>query len=231
MGLDVGRLDEFQEKAPSWLGRLMGEKPEVYAHLIASVIYGAARAGEGVFIGHGSQVLLQDFSCAMHVLVTADQERRIANLMKERGFSRDAAQKVIRTRDRQDKGFFQYAFHRDREDPSLYDLCVNPAKVGIQRAAQTIVEIARLPELKACNVYALDALERLSQTKRVEAALSEHDLQSIGVKVEVLEKGVVHISGMVYTHEDRERIAHTVRGIAGVEHVKLDVMVMPAATV
>ncbi|MBI5578299.1 MAG: cytidylate kinase family protein, partial [Deltaproteobacteria bacterium] len=80
MGLDVGKLEGFQDRVPTWFSRLMGDKPEVYANLIGSVIYEAARSGEGVIIGHGSQVLLQDFSCAMHVLVTATTERRINNL-------------------------------------------------------------------------------------------------------------------------------------------------------
>jgi CMP/dCMP kinase len=231
MGLDVGKLGDFQERAPSWFDRLMGDKPEVYANLIASVIYEAARRGEGVIIGHGSQVLLQDFNCAMHVLVTTDKEKRIANLMKTRGFSREDAEKVIRNSDRQNKKFFQYAFRRDWEDPSLYDLCINPAKVGIQRASQTIVETARAPELKACSIYALDAIERLAQTKRIEAAMLELDLQPAGVKVEVMEKGVVHISGMLYEHEDKERIAKIARGLPGVERVDLDVMIIPAATV
>jgi len=230
MGLDVGKLDEFQEKAPSWFNRLMGDKPEVYANLIASVIYEAARRGEGVIIGHGSQILLQDFSCAMHVLVTADKEKRIANLMEKRAFSRDAAEKVIRNSDRQNREFFQHAFRKDWEDPSLYDLCVNPAKIGIRRASQTIVETARSPEVKACTIYAIDAMERFSQTKRVEAALMELDLQPMGAKVEVIEKGIVHISGLIYKYEDSERIEQVIRSIPGVERVEMDVMIMPAVT-
>jgi len=49
--------------------------------------------------------------------------------------------------------------------------------------------------------------------------------------VEVVEKGIVHISGLIYHHEDTERIEKVIRGIPGVERVEVDVMVMPAATV
>jgi cytidylate kinase len=226
MGLDVGTLERFQEKAPTWFNRLMGDKPEVYANLIGSVIYEAARSGEGVIIGHGSQVLLQDFSCAMHVLVTATTERRINSLMGQ-NLTQEAAEKVIHKSDSQNKDFFRFVFHRDWDDPSLYDLCVNPGKIGIERASQTIVETARYPELKACNIYALEAIERLSQTKRIEASLSELDLKPLGLMVEVPEKGVVHISGILLNHADKERIPKVVRGIPGVERVDMDVMVMP----
>ena len=144
MGLDSGKLDGFQEKAPTWFNRLMGDKPEVYAHLIGSVIYEAARSGDGVIVGHGSQVLLKDFSRAMHVLVTATTESRISNLMGQ-NLTREAAEKLIRKSDRQNKEFFRFTFHRHWDDPSLYDLCINPGKIGIERASQTIVETARYP--------------------------------------------------------------------------------------
>jgi cytidylate kinase len=227
MGLDVGKLDGFQEKAPTWFHRLMGDKPEVYAHLIGSVIYEAARSGDGVIIGHGSQVLLKDFSCAMHVLVTATTERRINNLMGQ-NLTREAAEKVIRKSDSQNKEFFRFTFHRHWDDPSLYDLCINPDKIGIERASQTIVETARYPELKACNIYALDAIERFSLTKRIEAALVEMNLLPMGTLVEMPEKGIVRISGVLDDQEDEERIAKVVRSIPGVEKLELDVLIVPA---
>ncbi len=230
MGLDVGKLDGFQDKAPTWFHRLMGDKPEVYANLIGSVIYEAARTGEGVIIGHGSQVLLKDFSCAMHVLVTATTEKRISNLMGQ-NLSRETAEKVIRKSDSQKKEFFRFAFHRYWDDPSLYDLCINPGKIGIERASQTIVETARYPELKACNIYALDAIDRLSLTKRIEAALLEAGLLPMGTMVEIPEKGIVRISGVLDSREDEERISKVVGSIPGVERVDVDVMVVPAGYV
>ena len=229
MGLDRSKLHEFQEKIPTWFDRLMGDKPEVYAKLISSVIYEAAHNGEGVIIGHGSQVLLQDFNCAMHVLVTASRERRISNLMEQRGLSREGAEIVIHKSDKQKEKFFRFAFQRDWDDPSLYDLSVNPGKIGIERAAQTIVATARYPELRACNIHALDAIERLSKTKRIEAALLEHDL--LRVSVDMPQKGVVHIAGVLYNQAEKEHTLNIIRGIPGVERVDTDVVVMPAGSV
>jgi hypothetical protein len=143
------------------------------------------------------------------------------------GKAQEAAEKVVHKSDNQNKEFFRYVFHRDLDDPSLYDLCVNPGKIGIERASQTIVETAGYPELNECNIYALDAIERLSQTKRIEASLSELDLKPLGLVVEVPEKGVVQISEILLNHEDKERILKVVRGIPSVERVDMDVMVMP----
>ena len=74
MGLRAEQLKGFNEKAPDWYERRWSDKSEVYLHLMESVVFEAARLGEGVIIGHGSQVLLHDFGCALHVLVTAQEE-------------------------------------------------------------------------------------------------------------------------------------------------------------
>jgi cytidylate kinase len=227
MGLHSEQLKGFREKQPDWFERIVSDKPEMYMNLMASVIYEAARLGQGVIIGHGSQVLLRDFNCAMHVLVTADEESRVHRLMHEMTLSREAAQKLIRLSDNQKRGFFRYAFRKDWDDPTLYDLCVNPDKIGLERAAQLIMEMARSPELKSCSTYALDALERLSKTKRIEASLKEMDLRHSGLRVEMPEKGVAHITGILYNHEDKERIPAVIGRIPGVEKVQLDVTLVP----
>jgi hypothetical protein len=165
----------------------------------------------------------------MHVLVTAQEESRIRNLMHEMNLPREAARRLIHKSDAQKNGFFQYAFHKAWNDPALYDLCVNPDKIGVERAAQLVFDMARSPELKACSIYARDALERLSQTKRIEASLLEMDLRHAGLKVEIPEKGVAQISGVLYKHEDRDRIPEIVSRIPGVEKVQLAVTMMPAA--
>ncbi|RPJ10391.1 MAG: hypothetical protein EHM37_13200 [Deltaproteobacteria bacterium] len=135
---------------------------------------------------------------------------------------------LIRQSDNQKKGFFRYAFHKDWDDPTLYDLCINPDKIGSERAAQLIMEMARSSELKSCSIYALDALERLSQKKRIEATLIEMDLRHSGLSVEMPEKGIAHITGVLYNHMDKGRIPTVVGRIPGVERVQVDVTLVPA---
>jgi len=158
MGLHEENLRGFEEKAPDWFDRILGDKPEMYQELMESVVYEVARRGEGVILGHGSQMLLHDFGCAAHVLVTMHEESRIHALMHEMNLSPEAARKVIRQSDHRKKGFFRYAFHKNWDDPSLYDLCINPDKLGAERAAHLIMDLARSPELKTCSSYALEAL-------------------------------------------------------------------------
>jgi len=95
MGLHSEQLKSFREKPPDWLERMVSAKPDIDLNLMASVIYEAARLGQGVIIGHGSQMLLHDFGCAMHVLITAQEESRIHRLVHEMTLSREAARKLI----------------------------------------------------------------------------------------------------------------------------------------
>lgn len=228
MGLNDEKLKGFQEEAPEWFERLWGGQPEIYLELMASVVYEAARRAEGVILGHGSQMLLHDFDCATHVLVTAHEESRIHALVHEMNLTPEAARKLIRQSDNRKKNFFRFAFHKDWDDPSLYDVCINPGKIGHERAAQVIIDTARSPELKACSSYALEALERLSQTKRIEASLREMNLRHAGLKVEMPERGVARISGVLFKHEDKGRIPAVIGKIPGVEKVQMDnVMIAP----
>jgi hypothetical protein len=53
------------------------------------------------------------------------------------------------------------------------------------------------------------------------------DLRHAGLRVEMPEKGVAHISGVLYKHEDKGRIPTVVGRIPGVEKVQMDVTLMP----
>lgn len=219
-------IQEFKEEPPSWYIRLMGE-PEIYLNLIESAVFEIASRGEGVIIGHGSQVLLQDFGCAMHVLISESDDRRIANLMRELQVSQEDAKKLIRHSEKQNKEFFSYAFHRDWNDPSLYDLCINPGKMGTERAVQLVIETSQYPEMQACGLHAHEAIERMSQIKRIETYLLELDLRPLGLKVTIPKKGLMQIAGIIRNKEDRQRLENAAKSIPGIEQVQVGVILVP----
>ena len=53
MGL---RPENIDENAPGFLDRILSKKPEIYLDYMESIIYEVAKRGEGVIIGHGSQI-------------------------------------------------------------------------------------------------------------------------------------------------------------------------------
>lgn len=190
-----------------------------------SLIYEVAKRGEGVIIGHGSQMLLREFECALHVHIHAGESTRIENMMKVKGLSEEAARKLIRKSDHEQKGFFRFAFHRDWTDPSLYDLIINREQLGIDLAAKLIMDAARSDRIKACSITAVDAMDKLALKKKVEASLLEHDINLTMLHIEVPEKGVVEVSGYTESEEHKELAMETIKGVKGVIKIKGDIVI------
>lgn len=83
----------------------------------------------------------------------------------------------------------------DWNDYSLYDLVLNTEKLGTDGAVKLLLRALQLQAVEECGANALDAMERLSLTKRVQAALLKGQFGVYTVfHVEVPEKGVAEIT-------------------------------------
>jgi len=226
MGISPEVLKKLDEKAPGLFNRLLSHKPETYLDLMEAVVYEVAHRGEGVIVGHGSQMLLRDFGCALHVRIHASESSRIQHLMDQQGVSREGAEKMIHKSDNERRGFLQFAFHMDWNDPSLYDLVINRDKLTADSAARLIWEVAQSQEIKECSITAIEAMERLSLSKKIEAALFENNLSGAQFHVEVPEKGVAQITGWTSSQEDKKLLLRVVKGVPGVSDVRSEVVVV-----
>ena len=231
MGIRSEELESLNEKAPGFFDHLWGYKPELYLDLMESVVYEVARGGEGVILGHGSQLLLRDFGCALHVYIGASESSRIQYMMAERGLSNSVAKKLIHKSDHERKGFLQFAFHMDWDDPSLYDLVINTEKLGSQGAAELIMEAARSSEIKECSLHALESMGRMALTKKVQAALLRNNFSLTTLHVEVGEKGDVYINGLTESKQSEAQIVKIVKEVPGVSDVQSSVAIIPAGAV
>jgi cytidylate kinase len=226
---DVNGLDE---KAPGLFSRIFSDKPQVYLDVLEGVVYEVAKRGQGIILGHGSQVLLRDFGCALHVRIDGSESSRIEYLINQRGLSREATEKLIHKTDNEHRGFLQFAFHMNWNDPSLYDLVINRDKLSTGLAAKFIIEAARSQEIKECSMTALESMERLSLSRRVDAAVLGSNLSPEAFRrdmfhIEVPEKGVVHITGVTHVEGADERLLTVVKGVPGVTDVRSNVVVVP----
>lgn len=82
-------------RRPGFLDRIFSNKPQVYMEYMDSIIFEVSRFGNGVIVGHGSQMLLQDFGCALHVRIQAEEAARIQYVMEKRGLRKEANRKTI----------------------------------------------------------------------------------------------------------------------------------------
>jgi hypothetical protein len=192
---------------------------------MGTVIYEIASRGEGIILGHGAPWLLMDFDCALHVRVYASDSSRTQNLMDQLGVSSELAKKMIQKSDHQHKGFLQFTFDMDWDNPSLFDLIINQDKVGADSSARLIAEVAQSYKIQQCSLHALDSMGRLSLLKRVEAAMAKKRLSSSDVNIEVPEPGVVHLSGSLNPLESEANLVEVVRSVPGVNKVYSEVVV------
>ncbi len=225
VGISTEEIKSLDHKAPGLLTRLLNHRPGTYLDVMGAVIYEVASRGEGIILGHGAPWLLKDFGCALHVRVYASESSRIPNLMDQLGLNRESAEKMIHKSDHERKGFLQFTFHMDWDDPSLFDLIINQDKLGTDSSARLIVEVAQSYKIKECSLTALDSMERLSLLKRVEAAIVKNRISSLDFHIEVPEAGVVHITGSLNPLESKSHLLEVVKGVPGVKEVRSEVVV------
>jgi cytidylate kinase len=232
MGISRKDIEGIDEKAPRLFDRLFTNKPEMYLDLLGSIVLDIASKGEGVIVGHGAQAFLKDFNCALHVMITASEEMRVKTLMQEQNIDEGAAKSLIPKIDKRAKEFVQYAFNRDWNDFSGYDLVINLGKIGADLAVKLIVELAKSNEIKACSLNALEEMERSALERRVEAAIIRNNIPSAFTHfiVDVLPGGKVHLRGWAFDHDERERAIIVVKNVRGVSDVTSDIFIRPAVS-
>lgn len=223
-------VKEINEKPPSLFQRLFSQRPIIDLDRLNSVIYELAKEGNAVFLGRGSHILLKAFNCALHIRVTASIEKRVQNLM-ERGFRREAALRAIEQTDHERSSFAKFAFGVDWENPGLYDVILNMDKLSVPLAVNTVIQIARSEDIKACSIDAMKSIEMMGLTRRAEAALIEAGLTygpTTSISISVTEPGKILISGMVENQASKTRVEEVLKTVKGFKLIENKIRIMPA---
>jgi cytidylate kinase len=220
---DIKQLDE---KGPPFFERFFSEKPKVYLDRLQAVIYEVAKKGDAVFFGRGSQLLLNSFGCALHVLVTGSMEKRTQRAMDENRVSREVAEKMIHSYDHDRRGFVRFAFDQDWLNPHLYDLILNTDKLSIDSAVKMVMDAAKSDEIKACGIDSVKALGKLSLQRKVEAAFLEAGIVSSHLFVTVEEDDTVRCFGLANSEDEKGQIEKLTKKIQGVRKVINDLTVL-----
>ena len=222
----LGRTEyRFDRRAPGFWERLRSREPQVYLDTMEAAVYDIARSGEGVIIGHGSQMLLHDFACAFHVRLHVGFNLRVANLIASQGLNPDAAENLIRKYDKNQRAFFRYAFHRDLDASSLYDLVINMGKMKAETVSDLILKAVQSDDIQSCSLDAHSSMRRLSQERKIHAALLENNIDISTLNISVPEIGRASLTGAAVSQEEKTRIADIVKNVDGISEVHTDLSV------
>jgi cytidylate kinase len=122
----------------NWFDRKIISHAKYVAHL-SQVVLAAARRGSVVLVGRGAQFLLpRDQGLAVRII--APTGFRVREIVRRHGLDAAEAQRFIARVDRDRRQFVQQFFHRDIDDPHLYDLVINVARRGPAATAEQIVD-------------------------------------------------------------------------------------------
>jgi len=105
-------------------------------------------------------------------------------------------------------------------------LIIKRDKLSTDSAAKLIVEVAQSQEIKECSLTALESMERLSLSKKVEAAIVKNNFSPVDFQVDITEEGVTQITGWTHSKHEKDRLLKVVEGVPGVSDVRSNVFVV-----
>jgi len=106
------------------------------------VVQHAAKTGNSVIVGRGSQHFLRTRPDTLRVFLYAPREDKVRRLLA-RGKSQNEAQQLVDTVDRERADFIQKYFHVEWPDRAIYHSMINTA-IGDQSVVEMILDLIKV---------------------------------------------------------------------------------------
>ena len=192
------RLGILQRKQLDWIH---------YRAYARAALTKEIRQGSLVYLGSNGRALLRDFPNVLNVIVVADMECRIDNLIQrtEHVMNRRKASRLIEEIDER-KARWQRHFHGDDgREYSEFDLVIEPGQMSIPDACERIVATLEQPQYQTTH-KSLETIDLLTVAAELRARIAmKANVADDNVKVEVRD-GVIAITGSVRSVEDMDGI-------------------------
>jgi len=163
LNLETSTVARLREHSPTLLARLSAallvappEAPgidtthllriDAIAEAALESITEAAKSLPLIVVGFGTQCIFANRADALHVRLVAPMPDRVERLRERYGW--DAANAAARARrvDEDRRRYVQRYFHRDLNDPLLYDVQINTGRTTLDEAATLIEQLVRLEQ-------------------------------------------------------------------------------------
>jgi cytidylate kinase len=162
LGMSTAEVSARDERVPSFPERIASAMalgvPEVMptvadlagqpneeriVEMTKRVIEDAVQAGPAVLVGRGAQCMLAARADALHVFCYAPVEALESYAITNLGVSPTEARRVVAENNHQREQYVKRHWRRNWRDVANYHLCVNTAWLGLDGAAELIVQVAR----------------------------------------------------------------------------------------
>jgi cytidylate kinase len=123
-----------QYAVPVWPLR----KERLYHEQLRHVVGALAQRREAVIVGHAAQAILANRPDVLHVRVVAPFGRRVHHAMQAQQLDEAAASTYVRRKDRGQAYYLRRHYHRDINDPLLYDLAITNDSLDLESQVDLI---------------------------------------------------------------------------------------------
>ena len=168
LNLDTSTVERLREHAPTLLARLSAallvappEAPgidtmhllriDAIAEAALESITEAARSLPLIVVGFGTQCMFADRADALHVRLIAPMPVRVERLRERFGWDETNAASRARNMDEVRRRYVQRYFHRDVNDPLLYDVQINTGRTSIDEAVGIIEQLVRSEQAEGAH--------------------------------------------------------------------------------
>lgn len=126
----------------SVIAEVLGLHPGTYncAVKTAETILRLARTGNTLIVGRGANLITANVAHALHVRLIGSVEARTRHYARHAGITRQEAAAEIARLDRARKLYIKSTFHKDIDDPLLYDLTIKTDYFTDSQVASLIID-------------------------------------------------------------------------------------------
>lgn len=123
----------------------------IYAQPLTDQLYAAeckvvrsvAAKGDGVIVGRCADYILREDSNTIKVFVHSTDADRIKRICERKGVSEDEARELMKKNDKNRSKHYKYYTDRIWGASQNYDLCINMALCGVEKAADILVSLIK----------------------------------------------------------------------------------------
>ena len=113
---------------------------EIQAHVIHEL---AAENESCIFVGRCADVVLKDHENCYSFFIHSPVEERIKRIVETEHVTERQAKKMIKQTDWERSSYHNYYTKQKWGDPGNYDLMINSARTGIQKAVEIIMDYVK----------------------------------------------------------------------------------------
>jgi cytidylate kinase len=145
-GFSIEQIEKSEDTPASlksifsmFLDHASAEETEIFAHM-RRVIRGFAKHGNCIIVGRGAHYITQDMANCVHLRLVAPMEYKIANISSKYNMNKDEARDYIERLQGQRDAFVQRFVNERPDNPALYHLIMNDARMNTEGLALLVDE-------------------------------------------------------------------------------------------